>query len=84
MSIFDARGALNAVAEWNEARAARNLAYDAYVSARDKNWKALVRMARAHKAAFEAVGPDDAGLISWCDALYGDRDAILANIGPQS
>ncbi|MEN1941030.1 hypothetical protein WCE39_08045 [Luteimonas sp. MJ174] len=76
MSMFARPGSMEAVKEWNEARADRGDAERAYGEARDRLWLAKVRMAKAHKAAQEAVGPEHSCAINWFPG-DGDRDAIL-------
>lgn len=77
MSLLDKQGALEALTEWNAARAARVQARQEYETAREKNWAAHVRMARAHKNAIETVAPEYRGAFLWFAELDGDRDQII-------
>lgn len=77
MSMFERPGSMAAVKEWNKARSQREKAEKKYRNARDALWLAKVRMARAHKRAQEAVGPDHEHLIKWFP-WDGDRDRIIA------
>lgn len=78
MSIFDKPGVREILREWNSARESRISSLKECEEARERDWKALVRMAEAHKHAIEVAGPEYAHLFVWPNALYGDRDEILA------
>lgn len=77
MRVFDIQGGREALREWNEARQVRRKAVDEYEAARDRAWKALVRMAQAHKRGQEIEGSTESSIFMWFDELDGDRDEIL-------